>query len=63
MSKFLDYIKIAFANISVVAVDGVNSKTEAEGVKAFMAQLQQQFLLVFAHPLLMPFRPQLLILL
>ncbi len=36
--------KIAFANISVVAVDGVNSKTEAEGVKAFMAQLQQQFL-------------------
>ncbi len=36
--------KIALANVSVAVVEGLNSKTEAEGVKAFMAQLQQQFL-------------------
>ena len=36
--------KIAHTTVKVEAVEGVNSKTEADGVKAFMAQLQQQFL-------------------
>lgn len=37
-------IKIAHSTVKVESVEGVNSKTEADGVKAFMAQLQQQFL-------------------
>lgn len=36
--------KIAHGDVVVEMVEGVNSKTEADGVKAFMAQLQQQFL-------------------
>ena len=36
--------KIAHGSIKVEMVEGVNSKTEADGVKTFMAQLQQQFL-------------------
>lgn len=36
--------KIAHSTVKVESVEGVNSKTEADGVKAFMAQLQQQFL-------------------
>ncbi len=36
--------KIAGGNLDVVAIDGINSKTEADGVKSFMARLQQQFL-------------------
>lgn len=36
--------KIAHGDVVVGMVEGVNSKTEADGVKAFMAQLQQQFL-------------------
>ena len=36
--------KIAHGTIKVEMVEGVNSKTEADGVKTFMAQLQQQFL-------------------
>lgn len=36
--------KIAHATVKVEAVEGVNSKTEADGVKTFMAYLQQQFL-------------------
>ena len=36
--------KIAHGAIVVESVEGVNSKTEADGVKTFMAQLQQQFL-------------------
>lgn len=36
--------KIAHGAISVESVEGVNSKTEADGVKSFMAQLQSQFL-------------------
>ena len=36
--------KIAHGTIKVDMVEGVNSKTEADGVKTFMAQLQQQFL-------------------
>ena len=37
-------IKIAHSTVKVESVEGVNSKTEADGVKVFMAQLQQQFL-------------------
>lgn len=37
-------IKIAHSTVKVESVEGVNSKIEADGVKAFMAQLQQQFL-------------------
>ena len=36
--------KIAHGGVVVSPVEGVNAKTEADGVKAFMAQLQQQFL-------------------
>ena len=36
--------KIAHSTVKVESVEGINSKTEADGVKAFMAQLQQQFL-------------------
>ncbi len=36
--------KIAHGSIKVEMVEGVNSKTEADGVKTFIAQLQQQFL-------------------
>lgn len=36
--------KIAHSTVKVESVEGVNSKTEADGVKVFMAQLQQQFL-------------------
>lgn len=36
--------KIAGGNLEVVAIDGINSKTEADGVKNFMAHLQQRFL-------------------
>lgn len=36
--------KIAHGAVMVESVEGVNSKTEADGVKAFMAQLQGQFL-------------------
>ncbi len=36
--------KIAHGAVTVESVEGVNSKTEADGVKAFMAQLQGQFL-------------------
>lgn len=36
--------KIAHTTVSVAPIDGIDSKTEADGVKAFMAQLQQQFL-------------------
>lgn len=36
--------KIAHTTVSVEPIDGIDSKTEADGVKAFMAQLQQQFL-------------------
>ena len=36
--------KIAHSTVKVESVEGVNSKTKADGVKAFMAQLQQQFL-------------------
>ena len=36
--------KIAHGAIMVESVEGVNSKTEADGVKSFMAQLQSQFL-------------------
>lgn len=36
--------KIAHSTVKVESVEGVNSKTEADGVKMFMAQLQQQFL-------------------
>jgi len=35
--------KVAHTTVSE-AIDGIDSKTEADGVKAFMAQLQQQFL-------------------
>ena len=36
--------KVAHTTVSVEPIDGIDSKTEADGVKAFMAQLQQQFL-------------------
>lgn len=36
--------KVAHTTVSVAPIDGIDSKTEADGVKAFMAQLQQQFL-------------------
>ncbi len=36
--------KVAHTIVSVAPIDGIDSKTEADGVKAFMAQLQQQFL-------------------
>lgn len=36
--------KVAHTTVSVEPIDGIDSKTEADGVKAFMALLQQQFL-------------------
>ncbi len=36
--------KIAVGNVKVETIDGINSKTEGDGVKSFVTELQQRFL-------------------